>query len=283
MPRRLLIALLLAAVLLAGCVATPTPSPAPTPTPGPIGTTPTIPATPTPAATPTTRTTETNFSFAVLGDNRDGDAIYARLLDMVSKDDAAFLINTGDLTSRGTAEQFQDFRQLMSNFGKPFYPVPGNHDVPNDGTLTNYLRYSGAPAAHYSFDYGQVHFAMANSSLGDLDAKELAWLESDLAATKQPVRVIVLHHPPFDPLGGSHILSKGNAELMSLAEKYQVRYVLAGHIHEYAKEVRDGVTYLVAGGAGAPLYPLPENGGFYHYVHITVRGQETQDEVVKLP
>jgi 3',5'-cyclic AMP phosphodiesterase CpdA len=169
----------------------------------------------------------------------------------------------------------------MAKFTKPFYPVPGNHDVALNGTLTNYLKHSGAPAVHYSFDRGPLHFTMANSSLGDLTASELAWVDADLAASAKPVKIVVLHHPPFDPVGGSHILGKGASELMALATKHRVRYVLAGHIHEYAREMRDGVIYLVAGGAGAPLYPPPDKGGFYHYVRITVRGEVTSDEVVR--
>lgn len=224
-----------------------------------------------------------SFSFAVLGDNRDGPETYARLLAMVQAGDESFLINTGDLVSNALESQYLEFRALMARFTKPFYPVPGNHDVALNGTLTNYLKYSGAPALHYSFDRGQVHFSMANTSLGDLTVSELAWLEADLAGTTRAVKIIVLHHPPFDPLGGSHILGKGVAELMAMSTKHQVRYVLAGHIHEYAREMRDGVTYLVTGGGGAPLAAPPDKGGFYHYVRITVRGEATSDEVVRLP
>jgi serine/threonine-protein phosphatase CPPED1 len=293
--------LVLIAVLLlwrqSGVIATPAPVQVAPPL------TPTVPAAPVPLA-PSAATTapsatrapagstatpaapesgRADFAFAVLGDNRDGDETYARLLEMVNADAVDFLVNTGDLVSSGRLDQFTAFQKLMAVLRKPFYPVPGNHDVANDGTLANYLQFSGAPAAHYSFDRGQVHFSMANSSLGDLSAAELAWLEADLVGTVLPVRIVVLHHPPFDPLGGSHILGKGATELMALAARYRVRYVLAGHIHEYAREVRDGVTYLVAGGGGAPLVTPPDRGGFYHYVRITVHGQETSDEVVRLP
>ncbi len=292
---------LVLAALATGCqpgaVTMPTPAPIVTPlaaaTPSalaaasPPAVTPAPTAASTPASPPASpsvpKPVPADFSFVVLGDNRNGDETYARLLAMAKADGVGFLVNTGDLVPGGSVDQFKDFRKLMSGFSKPFYPVPGNHDVANDGTLSNYLQFSGAPAVHYSFDRGQMHFSMANSSLGDLNAAELRWLEADLAGTSLPVRIIVLHHPPFDPLGGSHVLGRGASELMALAARYKVRYVLAGHIHEYAREVRDGVIYLVAGGGGAPLYPPPDQGGFYHYVRITVRGVETSDEVVRLP
>jgi len=264
--------LVLAAVLLAKCLPGPTPTPTPTPAPTP---------TPSPAPTATPFPTPTTFAFAVCGDNRDGDYIYSQLLSLVMADQSAFLINNGDLVPYGFALFYEHFRQLMAPFQKPFYPVPGNHDL-FFGSLDNFLQYSGAPAGHYSLDYGSVHFTIVNSSLGDLDAPELAWLEADLAATRQPVKMVFLHHPPFDPHGGDHILGRGAAELMALAVKYQVRYVIAGHIHGYAREVRDGVIYLISGGAGAPLYYPPDDGGFYHYVRLTVNGTDVSEEVVKI-
>lgn len=235
------------------------------------------PVTPAPIQVPT----DNSFSFAVLGDNRDGPNIYSKLLAMVQAGDEEFLINTGDLVANGLESQYVEFRAIMAGFSKPFYPVPGNHDISLNGTLDNYLKFSGAPDLHYSFDRGAAHFTMANSASGGLNASELAWIDADLTATTRAVRFIVLHHPPFDPLGGTHILGKGAPELVALATKHRVRYVLAGHIHEYARELRDGAIYLVAGGAGAPLYSPPDKGGFYHYVRITVSGEETSDEVVR--
>ena len=260
------LAIVLVAVLIATCRPGPTPTPAPAPT---------ATATPTPFPTPVT------FTFAVCGDNRNGDDIYSQLLSMVMADQSAFLINTGDLVPYGLASYYENFRQLMAPFQKPFYPAPGNHDL-YAGSLDNFLKYSGAPAVHYTFDYGSVHFTIVNSALGELNAPELAWLEADLAATRQPVKMVFLHCPPFDPHGGSHILTRGAEELMALAVKYQVRYVIAGHIHGYAREVRDGVTYMITGGAGAPLYYPPDDGGFYHYVRLTVNGTQVAEEVVKI-
>ena len=273
--------LFLVAVLLAKCLPGPTPTPTPTPTVTPVPPTSTPTPSPAPTATATPFPTPTTFAFAVCGDNRNGDDIYSQLLSLVMADQSVFLINTGDLVPLGLTIYYEHFRELMAPFQKPFYPAPGNHDL-YAGSLDNFVKYSGAPAGHYSLDYGSVHFTIINSSLGDLEAPELAWLEADLAATRQPVKMVVLHHPPFDPHGGSHTLGRGAEELMALAVQYQVRYVIAGHIHGYARAVRDGVTYLISGGAGAPLYYPPDNGGFYHYVRLTVNGTEVSEEVVKI-
>jgi len=232
-------------------------------------------------ATPIALSDETNFTFAVCGDNRQGDAIYRKVLDMVVRDGCAFLINTGDLVSSGYEHEFKDFQELMKVFPLPFFPAPGNHDSPN-GLLTEYLQYSGAPDKHYSFDYGNIHFAVANTTLGEMSPSELAWLYGDLSATEKPVRIVCLHYPPFDPAGTTHIMRSGNEEFMALMTEHDVKYVFSGHIHSYDLEERDGVTYIITGGAGAPLYPEENREAFYHYVRVTVQGESIETEVVRV-
>jgi len=220
--------------------------------------------------------------FAVCGDNREGDAIYQKVLAQVAQDGSAFLVSTGDLVNTGSEGNFQHFQQLMAGFPLPFYPVPGNHDRGLGGALDNYLVYSGAPAAHYSFDAGPVHLTMANSSSGGLNQAELDWIDRDLSATDQAVKMVFLHHPPFDPDGTDHILGSGNAALMALAQKHQVAYVIAGHIHAYGQAERDGITYVITGGAGAPLYVAGHPVAIHHYIRVTVEGTQVHTEVVPI-
>ncbi len=253
------------------------PAPEPQPTPQVPTATPTSPPA---AAAPTVGASD--FSFAVAGDSRDGDVVFKRILDAVAGERPAFLLHTGDLVGRGSEKAFQAFRALVADFPLPFYPVPGNHDGSLLGDLADYLRYSGAPAAHYSFDYGRAHFALADSHRGSLSTEEMAWLDADLAATAQPLKIVVLHHPPFDPNGSSHIMAGGNEAFMQLMVKRGVRYVFAGHIHEFAEGRRDGVTYIITGGAGAPLAGDEERGGYYHYLRAQVHGTDLTYEVVRV-
>jgi predicted phosphodiesterase len=235
---------------------------------------------PTPSA-PLTPAAD-HLTFAVCGDSRDDDAIYKKVLARVAQDGNAFLINTGDLVNTGSQDNFQHFQQLMADFPLPFRPVPGNHDRGLGGSLDHYLSYSGAPAAHYSFDAGPVHLTMANSASGGLDQAELDWIDQDLATTDRAVKMVFLHHPPFDPDGTNHILGSGNAAFMALAQKHQVAYVFAGHIHAYSQAERDGTTYVITGGAGAPLYTAGHPGAMYHYIQVKVEGTQVSTEVVPI-
>ena len=123
---------------------------------------------------------------------------------------------------------------------------------------------------------------MANDCLGEMDEKELAWIDADLSATKQPVKIVVHHHPAWDPDGSEHIMWSGNDAFLALLKKHGVRYDLCGHDHRYRAGERDGTTLIITGGAGAPLYYTSEEGGFNHYVRFTVRGTDLRFEVVKV-
>jgi predicted phosphodiesterase len=268
----------------------PTSSPAPPATDAPTeeATEPVVgPVLPTasPTVSPTLTITPAgagiDFTFAVCGDSRDNPDIYQRVLDAVQTDGSEFLVHTGDLVNRGTASQWEGFREQMAGFALSFYPVPGNHDALN-GDLEGYLAHGGAPGAHYSFDREPVHFAMADSHNGGIGASELEWLRDDLNGTRQPVKMVFLHHPPFDPDGTDHIMAYGNEPFMELMAEADVDYVFAGHIHAYAQEERDGVVYTVTGGAGAPLYGKEHPQAFHHYLSVTVQGEDVAIEVVEI-
>ena len=271
----------------------PRPSPTVEPTEAPIG--PALP-TDTPEIAPSVTTTPTisptpaseapagaspAFTFAVAGDSRGNPRVYRRVLEAVAADGSDFLVHTGDLVNSGTETQWEAFEEVMAGFPLPFYPVPGNHDG-LDGKLDGYLAYSGAPAAHYSFDRGLVHFTLADSHNGGISARELAWLRADLSATDLPVAMVFLHHPPFDPDGTEHIMAYGNDVFMELMVELAVDYVFAGHIHAYAQQERDGVLYTITGGAGAPLYSTDHPQAFHHYLRVTVQDEEIEIEIVEI-
>lgn len=250
-----------------------------------------VPASPTPVVTSTLTVTPTltptpvsagpELIFAVAGDSRDDPEIYRRVLASVMADGSQFLVHVGDLVNKGTEAQWQAFQEIMAGFTLPFFPVPGNHDG-LEGKLDGYLTYSGAPAAHYSFDQAPVHFALADSHNGGISADELAWLREDLSTTTHPVKMVFLHHPPFDPDGTDHIMAYGNDAFMALMAEQEVDYVFAGHIHAYAGADREGVKYVITGGAGAPLYETDHPLSFQHYLRVTVQGEAVTIDVVEI-
>jgi predicted phosphodiesterase len=264
--------------------AAPSPSPPPpTLTPAPI---PTNTASPTvvlntPTLTPSPTETEVRYTFAVCGDSRGGDEIYREILRRVEKDGAAFFVNTGDLVLRGLESEFVHFAELMADFALPFYPVAGNHDAAG-ADLSSFLKYSGAPSVHYSFEHGNGHFIIVDSHGGGVNTPELTWLEGELSAVDKPLTFVFLHHPPYDPDGTDYTMQWGNDRFMHLMEEYDVDIVFAGHIHAYVEGERGGVRYIITGGGGAPLYGGEHPQAFHHYVRVEVQGTQVSTQVVKV-
>jgi hypothetical protein len=42
----------------------------------------------------------------------------------------------------------------------------------------------------------------------------------------------------------------------------------------------DGIVHVITGGGGAPMYDREEDGGFFHFVRVTVDGDTVSGEVV---
>jgi len=162
----------------------------------------------------------------------------------------------------------------------PLFPTLGNHEyVTNMGQpyLDNFYLPANNPARterFYSFDWGPVHFVALDSTcavLGSVDVCKLAlqktWLAQDLAATKQPWKVVFFHHPPWSSgAHGSQLVMR--REFGPMFEQYGVDLVLTGHDHNYersrlmkgdgvAASGTRGIPYVVVGSGGAALRSFP--------------------------
>ncbi|MCU1268426.1 MAG: putative phosphohydrolase [Acidobacteria bacterium] len=136
---------------------------------------------------------------------------------------------------------------------------------------------------------------------GFVSQQQIALLTQDLEANKDKAHIFLFMHHPIKPAKKSSRLNKDNAdELEALFQKYpNVSYVIAAHEHLYyntgGKLVpaarqdpsSGGPTYIVSGGAGAPLDPCPVTGAancgsFNHYLVFEVDGATVKMQVVKV-
>lgn len=224
------------------------------------------------------------FSFAVFGDNENGDHIFNDLIKEMNYDDTIrFAVNAGDITSGGTFSEYRHYWQMTKQANVKIYDTIGNHDIgPAGRGIETFKRKYGS--TYYSFDYENARFIILDNAANDgFGEKQFAWLKEKLATDKL---VFVFMHRPFFDITGTypkHIMYplKDAQRLEAMLEKRKVKYVFAGHIHGYAKEKLNGVVYVTTAGAGAPLYLPQFDGGFYHYVKMTVDGPNVEDEVVR--
>jgi len=143
------------------------------------------------------------------------------------------------------------------------------------------------PENRYSFDHGDAHFAIIDSSQ-DLSpqGEQYQWLDRDLGSAKGRWKFVALHHPPYSS-GENESGDKAwepsrrgdpNArKLVPLFEKHGVDVVWAGHIHDYERSwpIREGkvqpaggVVYIQTGGGGVGVENLaPGRSWFTAKIH----------------
>ncbi len=221
------------------------------------------------------------FSFAVMGDNKNGFAVFRKILKDVD-DGHLFAIDVGDLVYNGEKRRYRAFYKMIKDLETPFLVAVGNHDI-RKGGAENFLEIFGS--LYYSFDYGDSLFIVLDDANGKrIDHVQMRWLERELQKDYRH-RFVFMHVPPFDPRPGhSHSLSdRENAEaFMKLMERYKPDIVFTSHIHAYFEETRKGVVYVITGGAGAEIWETDKEHSFHHYVKVEVDGDEVYREVVRI-
>jgi hypothetical protein len=228
----------------------------------------------------------------------------------------AFVIDNGDLVYSGKPNQYRIFDQMVSGVSATLCTTLGNHDIRANGRDT-YTKLYGP--AYYSFDFGYNHFIFLDSSRGyaekqAIPGEQYAWLERDLQKAQGKRIFVISHVPPTDPRSGvkpneieaytDKVRQEGGfveqkleaysedesidhgfrdkqeaQRFETLMAQYKVTAVYVSHIHSYFDYKKDGVRYIISGGAGAEL--LTQNS-YYHYL-IAKAGVTDTLTMVQLP
>lgn len=240
--------------------------------------------------------TEGAFSFVVLGDNRSGDDRYAKLISSAMERRPHFIINTGDqIPHPGDLDDWEKFWKLSAPVTVPYFLTVGNHDVKNAKSENIYRQQVALPGneLYYSFRVGASLFIVLDTYLTGEQKKivgeQYRWLEEVLSKAKAKHIFVFLHHPLFPDMQRGHhygsSLDKYPAErdrLQSLFLTYKVDIVFTGHEHLYLRKEVGGITHIITGGGGAPLYAREKHGGFHHFIQVTVDGDTVRGAVVDI-
>jgi len=223
------------------------------------------------------------FTFCVIGDTRvPGLAeIFPQNLREMNLLAPAFIIDVGDLIPGHTGvnainRQWDDFARVCAASQVPLVPVVGNHDVWDWQSRAIYRQRIGPLA--FSFSYGNAHFICLDTEEPDyitnIGPAQLRWLKEDLEASRSAAHIFVFMHKPIWSYDTNWL-----SEVHPLLAKYPVRAVFAGHEHVYRKDVVDDIPCFITGGGGAELGG--GEGGFYHFMHVSVKGERVSFAVVK--
>jgi hypothetical protein len=185
------------------------------------------------------------------GDTFDQHALKARMLEFPYE----LIVHTGDLAyDDGELDQYEStvfdvYADLFRSL--PFFPAAGNHDY-NTAKGAAFRSVFSLPGDNgekwYSYDWGRVHFVALDTEADY--ATQAAWLDRDLAASKQPWKIVYMHRPPYS--SGAHGSDTSlRAKLAPVLQKHRVQLVLTGHDHHYERMTpQNGVAYVVTGGGG---------------------------------
>ncbi|MDE2490135.1 MAG: metallophosphoesterase, partial [Elusimicrobia bacterium] len=227
--------------------------------------------------------------FAVIGDAEPGRfwfsrvlynpdrGVFWRLLARADRSGADFIVQLGDMVSRGIARNFRAFfRRLREAAPRtPYLTVAGNHDRRKPHGITDSRLYRALfGTSSYAFDRAGWRFVFLDNSDGRLTRDRLEWLDSVL---KKGRPTLVFTHMPPAPLGewtdfgafkGSGGFREGAKAFMRLMSERGVSRVYLGHVHAFGVLERGGVRYVLTGGGGSPLYPGPVKARFHHWLEV---------------
>ena len=190
---------------------------------------------------------------------------------------AEFMINLGDFTDDSTNEEWDYYDTAMKaiNLSTTLAPISGNHDglgvahwFNNMFNLDTSESVQVKDGVNYSFDYGNVHFAVLNTNdILSISLPQLKWLENDLNSTDADWKIVCMHKSPYS-LGkdakwpDALYLQKA---LTKVIDKCDVDLVMSGHDHQYLRtkpltknkvDTENGTTYILSGTAGAKRYEI---------------------------
>jgi acid phosphatase type 7 len=238
------------------------------------------------------------FRFLVYGDNRSDEAAHAAVVRAMMSARADFLVNTGDLVSRGTEpDDWQIFFDVEGPMlrDRCVFTAVGNHELyrgDRRGEVA-FLQYFGGveqsrplTRLYGTFRWSSTRFFVLNA-MDTWTGEERAWLRAELdrAMTEPGLahRIAVLHWGPYSagPHGGNPALASG--DVIAMMRDRKVDLVLAGHDHDYERGTGGGLKYIVSGGGGAPLYKkkrvMRETRFFeaaHHFVSVAIDGDRVE-------
>jgi acid phosphatase type 7 len=156
----------------------------------------------------------------------------------------------------------------------------------------------------YSVQLGSRVFVIALDSDAPLmpESDQARWLKKQVGSLPKSVDFVVfsMHHPPVADVQ-THIEVNHNPRpneialrdyLSAIAQQSHARFIVsAGHIHNYERQIKDDVLYLVSGGGGAKPYFVERTPDDlyksmlypnYHYVKFTLERDRLHGVMVRV-
>jgi Calcineurin-like phosphoesterase/Purple acid Phosphatase, N-terminal domain len=250
------------------------------------------------------------FTFGAVGDFGSGTAPEHRNASLLQRESVEFLLTLGDNVyplgrERGYPPAvFRPYGALIRRVA--IWPTLGNHDYGNEGsssrgTADAYFRNFVLPARpgrerFYSFRYANAEFLAIDSEMTSFapGSPQYQWIDRALAQSRACWKIPYFHHPvhaEYVKPTATDVAKLADVQrwLVPLFERHGVKLVLTAHEHNYVRSRPllngrrhpRGVVYVLAGGGGGALQPLPPRtnpltaarGRFFHHLLVSVVGR----------
>jgi len=212
-------------------------------------------------------------TFVVYGDTRTNPEEHKRIVEQIIKKNPDFVVHTGDLVTNGNNYEqwgkqfFEPVKGLAGNTA--IYITKGNHEGKN-GNFEKLLIPQGEKK-NFGFQFGPLYYYLADNCSEDLSDKELLnRIVENIHSAKAKWKFVSFHTPALNFSGHNSKWCYPNA--LPMFAKAGADFVISGHSHIYerfkpvAPPIHSGahlVTYITAGGGGAPLAKKPKSSNFY--------------------
>ncbi|MHC4661895.1 MAG: metallophosphoesterase family protein [Planctomycetota bacterium] len=234
------------------------------------------------------------FTFLACGDPGDGYGTFAKIRNRMKEEkDPAFAVILGDLVKYGTRTRHDILRREIHDFPLPVLVIPGDHDYSESGSLGNFIEIWGEQGNRPLKFANAVLIIVQASGPEGFSELEFDKLEEGLESLPGgEIRIVLIHEPPFDPRfkpgekdgeNFFHFGKKKSEHFHAIARENGVSAVISGHLHGYFHHERDGIQYIITGGAGSKFIDYnPKNTNFFHYVRMKAAPQGVTHDVVRV-
>lgn len=216
-----------------------------------------------------------DFSFLYMSDTQSdsndeyGYGVFGKIYSAALSENAAFALYGGDMVNEETDASEWSTLFSSADFSRiPSMPVTGNHT--NGSTYMSYFALPlNGPENYkelfYSFDYGNAHFVMLDSSyMGnteDIVVDEISeWLRDDLYSTNKKWKIAVMHHPMYTITASSKDEARAEAmrkNYLPIMEQGGIDIILCGHQHVVCRtKSMSGIIQWMCVSGGKSYSPL---------------------------
>ncbi len=233
------------------------------------------------------------YPIAVFGDNRPRDTsnvrlplVYYLMVQELEETKPFGVLGTGDHVGKGAREQMDELYDSLKDLDNVWLAL-GNHDLDMGKESLDYWQQIIAPQNYTVDDIPNWRIIIMNCEvrLSMQWEDQVEWAMHE--AMTDRASILAFHRPVYPNV--EHNLDKDrirvfNNYLKQYMDKTNIKLVIQGHWHGYAILKKWNITWIITGGAGAPLYEYPEKPyepnttlveGVNHYLYLILYPNQT--------